>query len=79
MHVILKTPVEVHGKIKQWLRWLPTEDHMTAVDQGLSGGLRGSYKADRGTVLTRSCCFGLHTRLGSDFFPTDTDSDNDCW
>lgn len=42
-------------------------------------GTRGSYKADRDLVLTRSCCFGLHTRLGSDFFPTDNDSDNDCW
>lgn len=40
---------------------------------------RGSYKADYGLVLTRSGCFGLHTRLGSDFFPTDNDSDNDRW
>lgn len=39
---------------------------------------RGKYKADHGFVLTRSGCFGLHTRLGSDFIPTDNDSDNDC-
>lgn len=55
----------------------------TAVDQELSGGCeRGegeATKADHVLVLTRSGCFGLHTRLGSDFFPTDNDSDNDCW
>lgn len=39
----------------------------------------GGYIADQGLVLTRSGCFGLHTRLGSDFLPTDNDSDNDCW
>lgn len=32
-----------------------------------------------GLVLTRSGCFGLHTRLGSDFFPADNESDNDSW
>lgn len=68
---------------KQWLL-----KRSTAADQELSGGCqegkgtfgRGSNnKADHGSLLTRSCCLGLHTRLGSDFFPTDNGSDKDCW
>lgn len=49
------------------------------LQDGVVGGGSGCYKANRGSVLTRSGCFGLNTRLGSDFFPTDNDSDNDCW
>lgn len=58
-------------------RWLLNRRKRgTAVDQELSGA-RGSYNADHGLVLTRSGSFGLHTPLGSDFFPTDNDSDNE--
>lgn len=59
----------------------PLKRHWTwpGAEQRLRRGRGEATNADHGLVLTRSCCFGLHTRLGSDFFPTDNDSDKDCW
>lgn len=73
----------VHEQIKRWFASVTesngvSKERGAAVDQELSWG-EGKLQTDHGLVLTRSGCFGLHTRLGSDFFPTDNCSDNDCW
>lgn len=71
-------------EIKRWFASV-TQNDVSAEKQALlmtrswAEERGGNYRSDQSFVLTRSSCLGLHTRLGSDFFPNDNDSDNDCW